>query len=94
MRIDPKLYHTHHILSHHEVSHSHQLPLVDCIYYINCVLKNIFFTDHVEDPKPSSLSGVKMFLLMMVGAIAIIACVVFSIMFYQKHQENSRKRFY
>ncbi|XP_034255297.1 vesicular integral-membrane protein VIP36 [Thrips palmi] len=50
--------------------------------------------DHVDDPKPSSLGGVKMFLLMMVGAIAIIACVVFSIMFYQKHQENNRKRFY
>lgn len=50
--------------------------------------------DHVEDPKPSSLGGVKIFLLMMVGAIAIIACVVFSIMFYQKQQENTRKRFY
>lgn len=50
--------------------------------------------DHVEDPKPSSLSGIKIFLLMLIGAIAIIACVVISIMFYQKHQENSRKRFY
>ncbi|XP_011496904.1 PREDICTED: vesicular integral-membrane protein VIP36 [Ceratosolen solmsi marchali] len=50
--------------------------------------------DHVDDPKPSSLSGVKIFLLMLVGALAIIACVVIGIMFYQKHQENSRKRFY
>ncbi|XP_071441798.1 vesicular integral-membrane protein VIP36 isoform X2 [Hetaerina americana] len=50
--------------------------------------------DHVEDPKPSSLSGIKIFLLMMVGAIAIIACVVIGIMFYQKHQEHSRKRLY
>ncbi|XP_063239555.1 vesicular integral-membrane protein VIP36 [Bacillus rossius redtenbacheri] len=50
--------------------------------------------DHVEDPKPSSLSGVKIFLLMLVGALALIACVVIGIMFYQKHQENSRKRFY
>lgn len=50
--------------------------------------------DHVEDPKPSSLSGIKIFLLMLVGSIAIIACVVIGIMLYQKHQENSRKRFY
>ncbi|KDR14191.1 vesicular integral-membrane protein VIP36 [Zootermopsis nevadensis] len=50
--------------------------------------------DHVDDPKPSSLSGIKIFLLMLVGALAVIACVVIGIMFYQKHQENSRKRFY
>ncbi|GLV44360.1 uncharacterized protein CBL_10164 [Carabus blaptoides fortunei] len=50
--------------------------------------------DHVEDPKPSSLSGVKIFLLMLVGSIALVACVVIGIMFYQKHQEHSRKRFY
>ncbi|XP_023724588.1 vesicular integral-membrane protein VIP36 [Cryptotermes secundus] len=50
--------------------------------------------DHVEDPKPSSLSGIKIFLLMLVGTLAVIACVVIGIMFYQKHQENSRKRFY
>nr|CAD7411786.1 unnamed protein product [Timema cristinae] len=49
---------------------------------------------HVEDPKPSSLSGIKIFLLMLVGTLAVIACVVIGIMFYQKHQENSRKRFY
>lgn len=50
--------------------------------------------DHTEDPKPSSLSGLKIFLLMLVGAIALIVCVVLGIMFYQKHKENSRKRFY
>ncbi|XP_066998715.2 vesicular integral-membrane protein VIP36 [Anabrus simplex] len=50
--------------------------------------------DHVDDPKPSSLSGIKVFVLMLIGALAIIACVVVGIMFYQKHQENSRKRFY
>lgn len=50
--------------------------------------------DHVEDPKPSSLNGIKIFLLMLVGTLAVIACVVIGIMFYQKHQENSRKRFY
>lgn len=50
--------------------------------------------DHVEDPKPSSLSGIKIFLLMLIGAIALVACFVIGIMFYQKHQEQSRKRFY
>lgn len=50
--------------------------------------------DHTEDPKPSSLSGIKIFLLMLVGCIAIVACVVIGIMFYQKQQEQSRKRFY
>jgi mannose-binding lectin 2 len=54
----------------------------------------ILFADHVEDPKPSSLTGIKIFLLMLVGTLAVIACVVIGIMFYQKHQENSRKRFY
>lgn len=50
--------------------------------------------DHVEDPKPSSLSGIKVFLLMLVGSIALVACVVIGIMFYQKHQEQKKKRFY
>ncbi|XP_071050402.1 vesicular integral-membrane protein VIP36 [Onthophagus taurus] len=50
--------------------------------------------DHVDDPKPSALSGFKLFFLMLIGAIAIVACVVIGIMFYQKQQEQSRKRFY
>ncbi|KAK5644867.1 hypothetical protein RI129_006167 [Pyrocoelia pectoralis] len=50
--------------------------------------------DHTEDPKPSSLSGIKIFLLMMIGCIAIVACVVMGIMFYQKQQEHGRRRFY
>lgn len=54
--------------------------------------------DHVEDPKQSSLtsslSGVKVFLLMLVGAVVFVACIVLSIMFYQKQQEQNRKRFY
>lgn len=50
--------------------------------------------DHTEDPKPSSLSGIKIFLLMMIGCIAVVACVVMGIMFYQKQQEHGRRRFY
>lgn len=50
--------------------------------------------DHVEDPKPSSLSGIKIFLLMLFGSIVLVACVVIGIMFYQKQNERSRKRFY
>lgn len=50
--------------------------------------------DHVDDPKPSSLSGIKIFMLMLLGSITIVALVVIGIMFYQKQQEKSRKRFY
>lgn len=49
--------------------------------------------DHVEDPKPSTLGGFKLFLLMLVGAIAIVTCVVLGIMFYQQ-QQDKRKRLY
>uniref|UniRef100_A0A1B6LHU9 L-type lectin-like domain-containing protein n=1 Tax=Graphocephala atropunctata TaxID=36148 RepID=A0A1B6LHU9_9HEMI len=50
--------------------------------------------EHVEDLKPSSWSGVKTFLLMLLGAMVLIVIVICGIMFYQKHQENKRKRFY
>ncbi len=50
--------------------------------------------DHVEDPKPSAMSGVKTFFLLLLGVLGCIACVVIGIMIYQKQQDNSRKRFY
>lgn len=51
--------------------------------------------DHVDDPKQSTtLSRITFFCWMLLGALALIACVVIGIMWYQKHQENSRKRFY
>jgi len=50
--------------------------------------------DHVEDPAPSSMSGVKLFFLMLLGVLGCIACLVIGIMIYQNQQENSRKRFY
>ncbi|XP_028140500.1 vesicular integral-membrane protein VIP36 [Diabrotica virgifera virgifera] len=50
--------------------------------------------DHVDDPKPSGMSGVKLFFLMLLGSIGIVTCIVLGIMFYQKQQEKSRKRFY
>lgn len=50
--------------------------------------------DHVEDPKPSSMSGIKLFFLLLLGVLACIACVIVGIMIYQKQQETSRKRFY
>lgn len=50
--------------------------------------------DHVEDPKPSSMSGIKTFFLLLLGVLGCFACVVIGIMIYQKQQDNSRKRFY
>ncbi|CAG9862366.1 unnamed protein product [Phyllotreta striolata] len=49
--------------------------------------------EHVEDPKPG-MSGIKIFFLMLLGSIAVVTFVVLGIMFYQKRQEKSRKRFY
>nr|CAG4647966.1 EOG090X07L3 [Moina brachiata] len=49
--------------------------------------------EHTEDPKPS-MGGIKLFLIMLVSVLGIIALVVIGIMLYQKHQEQSRKRFY
>ena len=50
--------------------------------------------DHVDDPKPSSMSGIKLFFLLLLGVLACIACVIVGIMIYQKQQDTSRKRFY
>eukprot|EP00096_Caligus_rogercresseyi_P004868 TRINITY_DN1946_c0_g1_i1.p1 TRINITY_DN1946_c0_g1~~TRINITY_DN1946_c0_g1_i1.p1 ORF type:complete len:331 (+),score=73.94 TRINITY_DN1946_c0_g1_i1:143-1135(+) len=50
--------------------------------------------DHVDDPKPSSMSGVKMFFILLIGLLGCVACVVVGIMIYQKQQDNSSKRFY
>nr|CAG4651043.1 EOG090X07L3 [Simocephalus serrulatus] len=50
--------------------------------------------DHVDDPKPSSMGGVKLFLLMLLGVLGVFACIVLGIIFYQRQQEQSRKRFY
>jgi len=50
--------------------------------------------DHSADPAPSSMSGVKTFLLLLFGVLGCIACVVIGVMIYQNQQENARKRFY
>lgn len=49
--------------------------------------------DRVDDSKPA-MSGIKTFLYMMCIAIVIIVLVVLGIMWYQKRQEQSRKRLY
>lgn len=64
-----------------------------CLYA--STLTAILFSERVEDaPKETGMSGIKLFLVMLVIALVLIACVVVGIMVYQKHQENSRKRFY
>ncbi|KAI5645621.1 legume-like lectin family domain-containing protein [Phthorimaea operculella] len=49
--------------------------------------------ERTEDEKPA-MSGIKTFLWMMFVALCIIVCVVLGIMWYQKRQEQSRKRLY
>ncbi|KPJ19628.1 Vesicular integral-membrane protein VIP36 [Papilio machaon] len=49
--------------------------------------------DRVDDTKPA-MSGVKSFLYMMFVAIVIMVVLVLGIMWYQKRQEQSRKRLY
>ena len=53
-----------------------------------------FIVEHIDDPKPQSMSGLKLFLLMLFGVLGVFVCVVMGIIFYQKQQEQSRKRFY
>uniref|UniRef100_U5ER85 Putative vesicular mannose-binding lectin n=1 Tax=Corethrella appendiculata TaxID=1370023 RepID=U5ER85_9DIPT len=49
--------------------------------------------EHKDDPKPG-MSNVKIFFLILLTMLIVVVLVVIGIMFYQKHQENSRKRFY
>ncbi|KAK9889724.1 hypothetical protein WA026_007105 [Henosepilachna vigintioctopunctata] len=50
--------------------------------------------ERVEDVKSSGWSGVKLFFIMLLGGISLVAAVVVGIMFYQKREERSKKRFY
>lgn len=49
--------------------------------------------ERVPDTK-KSMSGIKMFFLVVIVLIVLVALVIIGLMFYQKYQENSRKRFY
>ncbi|XP_066941649.1 vesicular integral-membrane protein VIP36 isoform X1 [Macrobrachium rosenbergii] len=50
--------------------------------------------DHVDDPKPSSLSVWKQLVLLVFGVCAICGAVFIGGLFYVKHKEQQRKRFY
>lgn len=45
-----------------------------------------------EDKTP--MSNAKIFFIILIGTLSSVALAVFAIMYYQKHKENSRKRFY
>ncbi|KAI1278081.1 Vesicular integral-membrane protein VIP36 [Halotydeus destructor] len=49
--------------------------------------------DHVDDPPPS-MSGLKLFMLIIVGIIGVGVLVVVGSMVFQNQQTNSKKRFY
>ncbi|CAG0920774.1 unnamed protein product [Notodromas monacha] len=48
--------------------------------------------DHVDDPKPSSLRGLKMFLLIVVGVAAVVGCVILGLYLYHRNDEISKQR--
>lgn len=51
--------------------------------------------EHKNDPKSSgAASNIKIFFLILLAMLIVVVLVVVGIMFYQKHQENARKRFY
>ena len=64
--------------------------ILDVLYYI--FTNN--FPDHVDDPKPSSLTMWKKIILLILGICAICGSIFIGGLFYAKHQEQQRKRFY
>lgn len=82
-------------MMHQEVRETIKQRILYCVHIYKFLFQyRSSISERVEDAKQSGMSGIKLFLLMLVGALALIACVVIAIMLYQKHQENSRKRFY
>ncbi|KAI5694119.1 hypothetical protein M8J75_010880 [Diaphorina citri] len=49
--------------------------------------------ERVPDAK-KGMSGVKMFFLILIGLVVLGALAVIGLLFYQKYQDNKRKRFY
>lgn len=50
--------------------------------------------DRVDDVKPSRLGTFGTIVFTILGICAVIALIIFSIIYFQKSQERSRKRFY
>lgn len=72
-----------------------KLTLGNCTNVNGNILFSVcFLVDHVEDPKPSSLSTGKQVVLLIVGVILICGCVFIGGLIYSKQQEQQRKRFY
>jgi len=49
--------------------------------------------DHVEDPKPG-MSNAKIFFLLLFGMIAAVVLSIAGYMWWEKYQQNKKKRFY
>ena len=50
--------------------------------------------DHVDTPRPSKLGWMGTLLLLIVAIVVIVAALGFGLVFLQKRQERTRKRFY
>lgn len=49
--------------------------------------------DHVSDPKPG-WSNLKIFLILLFGMIGAVVASIAGYMYYEKYQQNKKKRFY
>jgi len=49
--------------------------------------------EHVDDPKPS-WSNLQIFVVLLLGMIGAVICSIAGYMYYEKYQQNKKKRFY
>lgn len=55
---------------------------------------SLTFLDHVDDVKQSSLSGWKLFFLIVIGLVGVSVCAMIGFVIVTKRAEDHRKRFY
>ena len=66
--------------------------IINCQIHID-ISKLLVISDHIDDPPPS-MSGWKLFAVIIVGCIGVGVCAMVGFIIFIKKQEDSRKRFY
>lgn len=73
-----------------------EAPMLDNVDRTKIIPSAINFEaprERIEDSKPG-MSNVKIFFLILLTMLIVVILVVVGLTFYQKHKENSRKRFF